>query len=447
MRLWLGLLSMLLYMQCAYGQYYQEVQQEMLALLHDKQQNFLSPADVYDFYAQRNFTPAWMNNAGNRAMIDSFIHDSRLLGLLPGDYLLPAFFENEDHKEAVLAELKTSDVVLQLCKHLATGAGTPLLSYNGLKYIPVYDSLAQKLSDALTQGRFDSFIVAISPRMVAYDRLRQSMAQLDSGQQVNIRDNINSFLLKPEEKKTALSAAMNTLRWLQQALQKNHLVIVANIPSATLLVFEDSKIILESRIIPGKSSSPTHTLCSKIDRVILYPYWTVPQSIAVKEMLPVIKRNRNYLLNNHFNVYNKNGRLVDPAGIQWKQLGPGNFPYTLRQSTGCDNSLGIVKFDFESPFGIYLHDTPGKALFNFSQRYFSHGCVRVEQAIPMARLLLKENTIAVDTLKQDLFMPGQEPQYLNVKEPVPLFIVYNTAWFDKEGVVRFYPDVYHLLQP
>lgn len=134
--------------------------------------------------------------------------------------------------------------------------------------------------------------------------------------------------------------------------------------------------------------------------------------------------------------------IVDPGAIDWHSLSPSDFPYILRQSTGCDNSLGIVKLNFYSPYDVYLHDTPWKILFSFNRRYFSHGCMRVEKAIELAHFLLKENTIAIDTLEEKGCVRNQAPLPIPITKPIPVFVLYNTAWIDSAGVVQFNEDVY-----
>lgn len=240
----------------------------------------------------------------------------------------------------------------------------------------------------------------------------------------------------------ALKSTLNTLRWLQCIKQEQHIAVV-NIPSATLLLYEHGKPVMESRIIAGKRSTPTPTLSSTITEVILYPYWNVPYKIAVKELLPDIKRNAGYLNTNNYQVLNSNGRVMDPKTIDWKALGPGNFPYTIRQSTGCDNALGLIKLNFYNPFTVYLHDTPGQYLFSLNKRYFSHGCMRLEKAMELGRYLLKDNTIALDTLTAKGCLKNQAPVIVPATEKIPVFVLYHTAWVDAAAMMRFYEDVYN----
>jgi murein L,D-transpeptidase YcbB/YkuD len=243
-------------------------------------------------------------------------------------------------------------------------------------------------------------------------------------------------------KKQTLTRAINAIRYIQHAREKSEFTVVVNIPSATLLLFKGDTVVLESKVIVGKPSNRTPTISSVITDMVLYPYWFVPASIAVKELLPAIKKNPAFLAANGFQVLNKNGQLVDPATIEWNALSATNFPYILRQSTGCDNSLGIIKLNFYNPFNVYLHDTPWKNLFTRSRRFYSHGCIRVEKATELARYLLKDNSIAVDTLEEKGCLLNKKPVTVAFQQQTPIFVLYNTAWIDSNAIVKFYPDIY-----
>jgi murein L,D-transpeptidase YcbB/YkuD len=196
------------------------------------------------------------------------------------------------------------------------------------------------------------------------------------------------------------------------------------------------------RIIVGKPSTPTPTLTSKVEEVILYPYWHVPYSIATKEILPLLKKNPGYINTGNYQVLNTAGKIVDPHSINWNSLSRNYFPYIIRQSTGCDNSLGLLKLNFYSPFGVYLHDTPNKNLFLLNKRYFSHGCMRMEEPMELGRLILKDNSVAIDTLEQKGCLYNQSPVVVQAREKIPVIVWYNPAGIDSDGRVIFFEDVY-----
>jgi murein L,D-transpeptidase YcbB/YkuD len=168
----------------------------------------------------------------------------------------------------------------------------------------------------------------------------------------------------------------------------------------------------------------------------------VPYNIATRELLPSIKRNPKFINDNAFQVVDRNGRVVDPSTVNWKSLGPSYFPYTIRQSTGCDNALGLIKLDFYNPFSVYLHDTPDKSLFQLNKRYFSHGCMRMEKPMELGHLVLKNNGIAIDTLEEKGCIRNQAPIVVKADEKMPVIVWYNPAGIDQSGRVIYYEDVY-----
>lgn len=241
-----------------------------------------------------------------------------------------------------------------------------------------------------------------------------------------------------------LSLSINYYKWLAHmgAMQT---VILVNIPAARLNVYSGDSTLLSMRMVVGKPTTPTPTLSSTVDKIILYPYWTVPYSIATKELLPIFKRDPAYVQNGNYQVLDNKGRLINSRSIRWSDYSVAHFPFTIRQSTGCDNALGLLKLDFENPFGVYLHDTPLKLLFSSNNRFMSHGCMRMEKPIEMGRMLLGTDTRAIDTLTQKGCLRNQSPITVPAAIRMPVVVWYNPVWADKTGSVVFYADVYHKL--
>lgn len=247
------------------------------------------------------------------------------------------------------------------------------------------------------------------------------------------------------QRKNQLITAVNCYRWL--GCFKNQSVTVVNIPEAYLRVWQKSNLKLEMRMIVGKRSAPTPTLASTISEVILYPYWHVPYSIATKELLPAIKRDPAVLDKGNYQVLDKAGRIVAPSAVNWSALGPGNFPYTIRQSTGCDNALGLLKLNFYNPFSVYLHDTPNPSFFMLKKRFLSHGCMRMEKPFEMGHLILQHNSIAIDTLEQAGCLRNQEPVTVKPSVNMPVIVWYNPAGIDSKGKLVFFEDIYEKFKP
>ena len=235
--------------------------------------------------------------------------------------------------------------------------------------------------------------------------------------------------------------SLNYYRWLSRTTQ-NQTTFVVNIPAANLKVYQNNAVTLEMKMIVGKRSTPTPTLCSIIKEVILYPYWHVPFSIDTKELLPLIKKNPAYVQTGNYQILNKEGAILDPYSINWQLFSTNYFPYIIRQSTGCDNALGLLKLNFDNPFGVYLHDTPGKNLFSFNKRFLSHGCMRMEKPMEIGHLVLKNNPLAIDTLEQKGCLRNQSPIKVSADEPIPIIVWYNPVGIDSTGRLVFYEDVY-----
>jgi murein L,D-transpeptidase YcbB/YkuD len=242
-----------------------------------------------------------------------------------------------------------------------------------------------------------------------------------------------------------LKRSLNAFRWLN-SYQQSQQIIVVNIPSANLFFYAGDSILLCSRAVVGKPATPTPTLCSKVTELVMFPYWMVPYKIATKELLPAIRDNIPFLDAGNYQVLDKQGNILDPYKINWKALSTKNFPYTIRQANGCDNSLGIMKLNFYSPYDVYLHDTPWKNFFSYNKRYFSHGCMRVEEAIELAKKVLPLRAAEIDSLAAHCEAHSGKPVVMNLPNPIPVFVLYQTAWPDEKGTVRFFEDVYHKIK-
>lgn len=411
------------------------------------------PGQLREFYFLCGYKMAWVTNEPALLQLLQQMENAPDMGLRKEDYqheFLSRFRKSQlslvTIADSLLADFRITDAAIHFFHDAAFGSHPPSIGYNGLNYSPDCFSIPSLLASALSSGRFDIFLQEIelkSPEYIAVKNMvtRYNKAAVDTLYKKALMATSGNVPLKARIEE--LSRTLNTMRWLRCARVQNEHIIVVNIPSANLLVYEPGKVTLESKVIVGQNTNRTPTLASKVTEVILYPYWNVPKKIATKELLPLIKKNPGYLDANNFQVVNENGKVVNPAAINWQELSDAHFPYTLRQSTGCDNSLGLVKLNFYSPFVVYLHDTPWKSLFQLNKRFFSHGCMRVEKAMDLARLIMKDNTAVIDTLTEKGCLYNQRPVTLAASEKMPVFVLYNTVWVDSAATVRFYGDVYN----
>ena len=234
---------------------------------------------------------------------------------------------------------------------------------------------------------------------------------------------------------------LNTYRWLNRFPAETRVIV--NIPSATLRVSDpQGNTVFSSRVVVGKPSTPTPLFTAYIPSVVIYPYWNVPRSITVNELLPKIRKNPTATLNAmNLQVINAKGQEVDPKAINWTTPAKA-FPYRLRQSTGCDNALGVLKFNISSPYDIYLHDTNARQAFAKENRQLSHGCIRVEKPDQLANLLLGYARFGADYLTS--CAKNASPKTVLLPEKVSVIILYNVLDIDEAGAIWVYRDKYRL---
>lgn len=245
-----------------------------------------------------------------------------------------------------------------------------------------------------------------------------------------------------EEKLERIRLNLERWRWLPENL--GYRSVQVNIADFQLKVVEHEQTVLEMKIIVGKNYRQTPVFSDKITYMVLNPTWYVPQSIAVNDKLPLIKKNPRYLAQQKMRVFSgwsADAREINPYHIDWTRVTESNFSYRLRQDPGPNNALGRIKFMFPNRFNVYLHDTPSRELFNKTNRTFSSGCIRIQKPEELALYLLKDdprwnpekfrNTL--DTMKE---------QSIRLPEPVPVHLLYWTVFVDDDGVVQFRNDIY-----
>ncbi len=236
-----------------------------------------------------------------------------------------------------------------------------------------------------------------------------------------------------------LEVNLERLRWLPESLGERYVLV--NIPAFRMRIMEAGSEVLAASVIVGRRGRPTPLLSGVINHLVLSPRWHVPYSIAVKDKLPLLRRDPYALFRQGIRIYDARGRGLDPGAIDWTKVSRKNFPYRLRQDPGSANALGQIKFMFPNPHQVYLHDTPQKSLFRRSQRAFSSGCVRVSKPFEMAEYLLRDKP-RWDRAAIVAASRGKRERYVTLSEKIPVHIVYWTAWADEGDVVHFRSDIY-----
>lgn len=400
-------------------------------------------------------------------------------------------------------ELIFTDAAISFLYHVAYGKDIPQIEYNGVKYNIDSTRILNVFGGLMQHHNWQQTLDSIEPRTTQYKLLKGELnrmqafvlaypaidsmvaaANTDTGKAVTIiklkalgliadtlsKDSVTDGDFKialrsfqrmvsmdttgvadaktlaalnlPMQKRVQqLKQSLNYWRWTGRLNEKEFILV--NIPAARLqIVNQDSLRDMSMRVIVGKKNTQTPSFTAYITRVITYPYWTVPFSIATKEMLPKIRKSIAYLDNNNLQVINGKGVEVDPKTVDWNRFSPKYFPYTLRQSTGCDNALGVLKFDLNSPYSVYLHDTNRRDLFGKKDRFMSHGCVRVEKPMELAQYVLSNGLDSATIANLNQCVRDQKPTEFPLKKRFPVLILYMPADIDEDMHLRFYADVY-----
>ena len=248
------------------------------------------------------------------------------------------------------------------------------------------------------------------------------------------------------EKFYRIAITLDKFKKMSDTFPENYILV--NLPSYQLKVWDKDSVALESKIIIGKTGTPTPHITSAISNLVIYPTWTVPKSIIVGELLPGLKRNGGYLAKKGLGLYTYKGAPVDPYGIDWTKYS-NNIPYLVRQKSGQNNALGVMKFNFNNPYDVYLHDTNQRHLFNNKNRSLSHGCVRVQQwqklAFYIARndslQLSNDYTLSYNTDSLSQWLSEKTYRIVNVKKRLPIYILYFSVE-SINGKLLFFDDIY-----
>ncbi|MFO1246741.1 MAG: L,D-transpeptidase family protein [Alphaproteobacteria bacterium] len=283
------------------------------------------------------------------------------------------------------------------------------------------DDAQAMLYEALKANRLAPMLAGLAPSQPGYLALKKALAEEPD-----------------QERRLILMANMERWRWLPPRPEADRIEV--NAAAAELTMWLGGREVLSSRVIVGKPDTRTPILRAEGAGLTINPAWTVPHSIAVKEILPKLKRNRAWLAKEDMVLLD--GPPDDPHGlhINWRGIPAGTFPYRLRQAPGAKNPLGEIKLELPNRFDVYLHDTPGKAAFRRVNRAQSHGCIRVEQILPLATFALAAGPDSMAVIR-DAIGQGQT-RYLPLTRKLPIYVVYWTARPGVDGAIEYVPDIY-----
>ncbi len=360
--------------------------------------------------------------------------------------------ENALHANSVIATLESVEPtniyyvsLKQMLPHFVDNMDTRKYLYIDFPYIDTlqfYKDLHKRLlqsgigSDSTELP--DS--VTLSNEVKKYQKRHKLTADGKPGQET-----INSLNSYDYEKFRRIAITLDRYKELPALPEK---FLMVNIPAFGLKVWDNDSVVVESKVIVGKPTTPTPLLTSAISNMVTYPNWTIPESIIKKDILPALKVDPGYLASKGFVLVDYRGNSVDPYKVKWAKYKNG-IPWKVVQQSGYENALGIFKFNFSNPYYVYLHDTNQRYLFANSYRALSHGCVRVQNWEALAFYIAKNDSLAAkghrlgynsDSIKT--WIANEDRKTIMVRKRLPLYIEYFTCEAKKDRIV-FYKDIYN----
>lgn len=247
----------------------------------------------------------------------------------------------------------------------------------------------------------------------------------------------------PLQRIEQLRANLERWRWLPRTLGDEYILV--NIAGFDMQVVSQGSTVMEQRVVVGQPYRRTPVFSGRMSYLVLNPSWEVPHKLAVQDQLPRIRANPGYLEEMGFSVlqgWGANEIRLDPQEIDWNSLSARRFPYRLRQSPGPTNALGQVKFMFPNRHNVYLHDTPARGLFAQDERALSSGCIRVEDPQRLTRWLLSERANLMSPERLTRVLESGRETTVRLDRPLPVHLLYWTAWVDDQGRIQYRRDIY-----
>ncbi|KQI69583.1 peptidoglycan-binding protein [Loktanella sp. 3ANDIMAR09] len=309
---------------------------------------------------------------------------------------------------------------------------------------------------SLAPGASGAAVVALRDRLIAMGHLERTATQTyDSTIQAGVQrfqqamglavdgvageGTMSQINVSMERRMQSVIVAMERERWINRPRGARHIWV--NLTDFTAAIVDNDRTTFSTRSVIGAQDMDRRTpeFSDVMEFMVINPSWYVPRSIVVGEYLPQLQRNANAV--SHLDVTDRNGRVVPRGAVNASAYTERTFPYAMRQGPSPNNALGLVKFMFPNQYNIYLHDTPAKNLFSRSVRAFSHGCIRLNDPFDFAYALLSKQESDPQGFFQSRLATGAETR-VNLNEPVPVHIVYRTAFTHVTGKLQFRNDIY-----
>jgi murein L,D-transpeptidase YcbB/YkuD len=405
-------------------------------------------AGLVAFYAEHAGAAVWTSKEGFTTRATQALGEIRKAddwGLKASAFDLPTLPEGPATTEALAeAEIKVGLAVLKYGRHARGGRADPPSIHRMIDQKPtIYDPKTLMLAVAASNA-VDAYLRDLHPKHPQFERLRQALLAARAAKP----EDAPPATAKPAENIQRLVVNMERWRWMPPDLGAFY--VWDSVPEQMTTVFKDGKPVLSEKIVVGKPSSPTPIFTADMLLVIFHPSWGVPPGMKVYELGPQLKAaggggwffsssGASAVLRGHGLLLSRGGRPVDPDSVDWSTADVRSYDFT--QPPGPKNLLGIVKFRFPNKHDVYMHDTPERHLFGGATRVFSHGCMRVQNPVRLAEVLLEHDKGWGTDKVQEYVRRGGE---IKLTTPIPVHITYFTAVVDDDAKLHYRPDVYGL---
>jgi murein L,D-transpeptidase YcbB/YkuD len=389
--------------------------------------------DIVDFYRLRGYSPIWLadNRWNQKAQqaIDT-LFNAEIEGLSPQDYDIAHIktdISNIKSNELAKAEIQLTTAIMQYIVDAKYGR-RELQLIDSARYkktkTPHPDRLLRK---GISKSDFKSWLQSLPPQRPEYQRLKQLLATLRN--QANDNNKIRKITLN-----------MERWRWLPKKHTKRYIIV--NIAGFNLMAFENDKMLFKTKVIVGNEYRQTPVFSAPMTSLKFNPTWTVPRSIARRDIIPQIRQNPKRIFGAYgMRVIGKGGADINPYSINWQQVSARSFPYRFKQRPGPMNALGKLRFSIVNPYAIFLHDTPTKNKFNSNVRTLSSGCIRVQDPPRLAEFCFNDPKWSAQRIANN--MKGTNTHVVTLASPVDVDMMYATVWVGPDGVAHYYNDVYN----
>jgi len=397
------------------------------------------------FYESRGYLPAWVDGVGTTPQWKDLIQQlkySTAHGLDSTRYHVAEFEQLRSQSQTRMRgtqfpaervpelDARMTYAYLQYAADLLGWTHSPREVHTDWLTETKKEDLAARLTDAISQRRVRDSLEALAPTHPQYRGLQAALAQeqeASDGHADQIRMNMERW------------------RWTPRDLGDRYILV--NVPAYILQVMERDRPVLSMRVIVGDPEHQTPLFSDEMTYLVFSPYWNIPPNILREETLPRVARDPDFLRRNNIEIVGTSGgdEEIDPKSIDWSDESVTRS-LRFRQRPGDDNALGLVKFVFPNHFDVYLHDTPNDRLFFKEKRCLSHGCVRIEDPIAMAKYVTRDQPEWTETKIRDA-MTARREQTVKLKTPIPVHIGYWTAWVEPDGKTVTYTDDPYRIDP